>query len=299
MAKRPRCYLCQQRVPRKAFRKLGYDITKCPSCQLYALKFKGDYKAFIEDYYNEAFFTGSEERAGYVDYEGDSWPEAQNMRRYLKRISKYKTKGKLLDCGCATGIFMEEAQKIGFDVYGFDVSDYAIKKAKQKLGDRVELATLANFKYQSKSFDVVTLFDVIEHLDDPKKALRRIKRIMKDDGLLMINTGDVGSVLARLEGKNWHFFIPPQHFFFFSRRTITILLEQVGFKVIKIDYKGKWVSIRYLLNLYKQIYANSLGKILYASVGKSSLGRVPLYLNLFDNMVVYAEKKNKNRRKSR
>ena len=70
-----------------------------------------------------------------------------------------------------------------------------------------------------------------------------------------------------------------------------MLLEQLGFKVLKIDYKGKWVSIRYFLNLYKQIYKNSLGKILYNTIGVSPLGRIPLYINLFDNMVIYAEKK--------
>lgn len=291
MAKRPRCYLCQQRVPRKAFTKLGYDITQCPACKLYALKFKGNYKKFIEEYYDEKFFTGSEERAGYVDYEGDAWPEKQNMRRYLKRILKHKTEGVLLDAGCATGLFLLEAQAAGFEVYGFDVSDYAIDIAKERFGDRVTQATLQSAKYDPKSFDVVTLFDVIEHLDDPRKALRRLRRMLKDNGLLMINTGDVGSILAQLEGKRWHFFVPPQHFFFFSRRTISMLLDQAGFKVIQIDYKGKWVSLRYLFNLYKQIYANALGKFLYNVIGLSPLGQIPLYINLFDNMVVYAEKK--------
>jgi len=291
MAKRPRCYLCQQRVPRKDFRKLGYDITKCPACAVYSLKFTGNYKEFIQEYYNEEFFTGSEDRAGYVDYEGDSWPETQNMRRYLKRVMRYKDGGKLLDCGCATGIFMVEAQKVGFDVFGFDVSDYAVNIAQKKLPNKVTKDTLQSVSFEPKTFDVITLFDVIEHLDDPRKAVKRLKRFLKDDGLLMINTGDVGSWLAKIEGKNWHFFIPPQHFFFFSRRTITMLLEQAGFKVIKIDYKGKWVSVRYLLNLYKQIYANKLGKLLYNTIGVSPLGTIPLYLNLFDNMVVYAQKK--------
>lgn len=291
MAKRPKCYLCKQRVPRKAFRKLGYDITQCPACKLYSLRFKGNYKEFIEEYYNEEFFTGSEDRAGYVDYEGDSWPEQKNMQRYLSRITHYKKSGRLLDCGCATGIFMAEAEKSGFEVNGFDVSDYAVEKAQIKFPEKVTKDTLQSIKFDPETFDVITLFDVIEHLEEPLKALRRLKRMLKNDGLLMINTGDVGSWLARIEGKNWHFFIPPQHFFFFSRNTITMLLEQVGFKVIKIDYKGKWVSVRYFLNLYKQIYANKLGKFLYNTIGVSPLGRIPLYINLFDNMVVYAQKK--------
>lgn len=293
MAKRPKCYLCQQRVPRKAFTKHGFDITKCPSCSLYALKFKDNYNQFIKTYYDKNFFTGGSDRVGYVDYVGDSWPEFQNMKRYLARIKKFKTKGKLLDCGCATGLFLDQAQKQGFDVYGFDVSEYAVDIAKKSFGTRVQVATLQDFKYKPRTFDVITLLDVIEHLEDPRKALRRLKRVLKSDGLLIINTGDAGSLLARIEGKGWHFFIPPQHLFFFSRKTITDLLQQAGFQVIKIDYKGKWVSIRYFLNLYKQIYQNSLGDFLYKTIGQSPAGKIPIYLNLFDNMVVYAQKKNR------
>jgi len=291
MAKQPRCYLCKQRVPRKIFRKHGYDIVTCPSCSLLSLRFKENYNNFIKEYYNEKFFTGSDDRAGYVDYEGDSWPEKQNMRRYLDRIKTHKDSGKLLDCGCATGLFLEEAQAQGFDVQGFDVSAYAVKKAQKKFGKKVIQATLQSAKYKPNSFDVITLFDVIEHLDNPRTALRRLKRMLKHEGLLMINTGDSGSFLANIEGKNWHFYIPPQHLFFFSRKTIRQLLDQAGYKVIKIDYKGKWLSLRYLLNLYRQIYKNKLGQILYNLIGDTRIGKIPIYLNLFDNMIIYAQKK--------
>lgn len=291
MSKRKRCYLCEQRVPKKAFKKLGHTITKCPSCQLYALKFEADYDSFIEEYYNEEFFTGSQNRAGYVDYLGDDWPERQNMNRYLSRIKHYKTGGKLLDCGCATGLFLQVAKKAGFEVKGFDVSDYAVEKAVSILGDGVvSKATMSSAKFPRGSFDVITLFDVIEHLEDPRQDLSRVATWLAKDGIIMINTGDVSSVLARLEGKKWHFFVPPQHLFYFSRKTITMLLSQAGLEVFRIDYKGKWVSVRYLLHLYRQIYQTKLGGLLYKLIGTTPLGRIPLYLNLFDNMVVYARK---------
>src|SRR5690606_14982360 len=125
-----------------AFKKYGYDILKCPRCELYSLKFTQNYNSFINEYYNEEFITGSDNRTGYADYTGDHWPESQNMRRYLKRISRFKTSGSLLDCGCATGLFLEEAQRIGFDVWGFDVSDFAVSKARENLGERVVKASL-------------------------------------------------------------------------------------------------------------------------------------------------------------
>jgi hypothetical protein len=68
-------------------------------------------------------------------------------------------------------------------------------------------------------------------------------------------------------------------------------LGQAGFKVIRIDYKGKWLSLRYLLNLMKQIQHDSLAGLLYPLVSGNLIGKIPLYINLFDNMVVYAQKK--------
>jgi len=112
--KRARCYLCSQAMPVKAFSKYGYDILQCKSCQLYSLKFHQNYQDFVHDYYNEEFFMGSNDRIGYSDYEGDSWPETTNMRRYLHRIRKFKKQGKLLDAGCATGLFMEVAKVVGY-----------------------------------------------------------------------------------------------------------------------------------------------------------------------------------------
>lgn len=285
-----RCYLCAQRVPVKAFSKYGYDILQCKSCQLFSLKFQKNYQDFVHEYYNEEFFTGSDNRIGYSDYEGDSWPEKTNMRRYLSRIKKFKKSGKLLDGGCATGLFMDIAKDSGFDVSGFDVSAYAVKIARKKFGNHVKRATVSSAKFPPNSFDVITLFDVIEHLEDPKKDLIHLGKMLKSDGLLMINTGDASSLLARIQGKHWHFFVPPQHLFFFSRKTITQLLEQAGYKVVKIDFKGKWVSLRYFLNLYRQIHESKVANFAYSLVANNTVGKLPLYLNLFDNMVVYAQK---------
>lgn len=288
--RKKRCYLCQQRVPIKAFTKYNFDILQCPHCSLYSLKFQQNYQSFINHYYTEEFFTGSNDRIGYSDYEGDSLAESINMKRYLVRLMHHKKRGRLLDVGCATGIFLQAAKNIGFSPYGFDVSAYAIKKAKQKFGNRVRKTTVAKARYQKNFFDLITMFDVVEHLENPRQDLLNIRQYLKDNGILVINTGDAGSLLAKIQGKHWHFFVPPQHLFFFSRNTLTQLLHQAGFKVVKINYKGKWVSIRYFLNLYRQIHHNKLADSLYQLVSQNRLGTLPLYLNLFDNIIVYAKK---------
>ncbi len=285
-----KCYLCQHRSPVLSFRKLGYDILHCPACHLFFLDFNQDYPSFIQEYYNQEFFTGSDQRAGYANYEGDHIAETINMTRYLHRLKKHTPTGRLLDGGCATGLFMSHAANHGFDVYGFDISDYAVNLAQKRHPNRVKKSTVTQVRYRKSFFNVITLFDVVEHLKDPRHDLIHLTQFLKPNGLLVINTGDASSPLARLQGKHWHFFIPPQHLFFFSRFTLTKLLNQIGFQVIGIDYKGKWISLRYLLNLMKQIQKNPLASALYPLVTHNPIGKIPLYLNLFDNMIVYAKK---------
>src|SRR4030042_1256972 len=204
------CYLCGKNDLKPAFEKLNWSISCCDECGLYRLDFKGSYYKFIANYYNKAFFTGSDKRAGYFDYEGDKKAEKKNMQQYLRGILKYKKQGKLLDVGCATGLFMLEAQASNFDVYGIDVSEYALSIAKKRFGKKVQLGSVEESKLPHNEYDIVTLFDVIEHLADPRKVLIKVKDLLKDDGLVIINTGDTDSLLAKLQDKDWHFFIPPQ-----------------------------------------------------------------------------------------
>lgn len=288
--KSKQCYLCRSKKIQVAFKKLGFTIIRCRDCGLFQMDFTGSYSEFIREYYNREFFKGSSNRAGYCDYEGDRAAEEKNMQTYLRGIKRFQTGGTLLDIGCATGLFMLQAQKQGFDVYGIDVSDYATRIAKRRFGKKIKASPVEKARYPENFFDAVTLFDVVEHVQDPRRILTKLHRFLQPDGILVINTGDAGSQLARFQGKDWHFFIPPQHFYNFSRDTLTALLTQSGYQVVRVEKKGKWVSLRYLLHLAKQIQNDFLAKIGLALVKNNRLGRIPLYLNLFDNITVYAKK---------
>ena len=285
-----RCYLCKHKTLSGAFTKHGWTTLRCRNCGLLSLEFRGSYAKFIREYYDRRFFTGSDKRAGYCNYEGDRYTEGKNMDMYLSGIKKFKSSGNLLDVGCATGLFMLKAKAEGFNVYGVDVSDYAVEIAQKRFGTRVKRSSIENANFPKGKFDVVTLFDVIEHLKDPREVLGKLRTFLKDDGILVINTGDSGSFIAKFQGENWHYFIPPQHFFYFSQKTLRRLLQQTGFSAKKIEHKGKWLTLRYLFHLARQIQNDVLGHLGFALVGRNILGRIPVHLNLFDNITVYATK---------
>lgn len=292
MEENPTCYLCKTPSPKLAFKKLGHEIYQCVNshCRLYFLKFEDSYNTFIKEYYSKGFFKGDKRLRAYADYEGDKLVEQKNMTRYLRRIIQFKKHGKILDVGCAMGFLLELASQKGFDTYGIDVSDYAVKIAQKKFGNKIQLSPLSHATLKEKFFDVITMFDLIEHLKTPREDLQKLRNSLKDDGILIIQTGDVESLWAKRMKKNWHFFAPPQHLFFFSQNTLTKLLGEAGFKVVKIEKHGKWVSLRYLFHMMRYVDRDSLGDFLYTLVHKNFLGKIPVFLRFNDNMILYAKK---------
>lgn len=295
------CYLCGSKNTRLAFQKLSHDIWLCDDCSFFFLKFDYDYDKFIKAYYQKGYFTGNKKLRAYADYEGDRSIISLNMKSYLNKIRKYfKRIGKihpptLLDCGCAMGYFMEEARKMGFDPYGVDISEYAAQKAKMYFGNKVKTGPVEKvdtlFDKTDPKFDVITLFDLIEHLKNPRLVLQKLKNILKDDGIIVLQTGNSSSRWARLQGKNWHFFAPPQHLHFFSKETMTSLLGQAGFKVISIEKTGKWVSLRYLFHMMRYANRDRIGDFFYKLTHKNILGKIPILFYFGDNMIVFAKKK--------
>lgn len=272
--------------------KNGFTLAKCPACGLIRTDLQRDYATFVDHYYERGYFTGERSRMAYINYEDDKPFITANMRKFLSYIRAYKPKGTLLDVGCAMGFFTELALKAGYDAYGIDPSDFAVAKAKKLVGaPRIRKAKLSDIGDKSKTYDVVAMFDVFEHLADPEGDLAIVKKILKDDGIIIIATGDTESLFARILGRRWTFYNPPQHLFFFNHDNLTKLLEKKGFEPMAWMRIGKWLSLRYILHLARTGGESGLAEFLYRLVNLFNLGKLPLYMPTYDNMVVIARKK--------
>lgn len=293
------CYLCQKNIPVKLFNKLGFPIYRCPSCNLYSLKLNKKYEDFLSSYYQKGYFTGDKTIRAYANYQADKPNILKNARNLLSKLPK-NTKGNLLDIGCAMGFFMEEAQKFGFNPFGIEISQYAAEIAQQTFPNQVYLGSVEDFfakkeklpVFKNIQFDVVILSDLMEHLLDPRKILSEISKYLKNDGYCVIQTGNIDSFWARFMGRNWHFLAPPQHLYFFSQTTLTELLRQSGYKVARIINEGKYLSLPYILYMTKYMNIPKVGDFLCWLINKTFLNKISLKINLFDNMIVYAQKIN-------
>jgi 2-polyprenyl-3-methyl-5-hydroxy-6-metoxy-1,4-benzoquinol methylase len=160
--------------------------------------------------------------------------------------------GKLLDVGCSLGIFLDEAQKAGWDVQGIEPSQWCAEQGKKLFGLSIAQGTYRNIPELAQQFDVITMWDVLEHLDSPMDALRISHSALKDDGILAFSTVDIGSWYARFLGQKWPWLMT-MHIYYFDRKRIRQYLEKAGFKLLQIRKYKHIVSGEYLLYKLKRI----------------------------------------------
>jgi 2-polyprenyl-3-methyl-5-hydroxy-6-metoxy-1,4-benzoquinol methylase len=284
-----KCYLCNNSVSKFLY-KNNYQLFRCNTCGLIFYDFEKNYAEFLGRQYSKGYFTGDSKLKSYIDYGKDKKNIYRNMKWYVQEIKKYKKDGRYLDVGCAYGYAMEIAQEKGFKVYGIDPSEYAISQARKMFPKNAWTTYLSDIKFDDRYFDVISLFDVFEHLQNPKKDLQKIKKVLKDDGLLVIATGDTDCFWAKFSGRRWTFYNPPQHIFYFNRKNITRILQESGFEIVKIATAGKWLSIPYIFHLAETVGESSIAKFIGSVLIHTPLSKIPIYLKLHDNMVIFARK---------
>ena len=205
----------------------------------------------------------------------------------LEKITGPANGRKLLDVGCYIGVFLEIAAKHGWEARGIEPSQWAAEQA-CKNGLNVVHGTLASAHLPDKSFDVVTLWDVIEHLADPMQEVRRAHRVLKPGGLVVIHTMDIDSLFARVMGPKWPWLME-MHIYYFSQRTMAAMLQKAGFSVIRSGPQGRFQTLGYLGTRFTALFGR-LGRPVDLALNATRLGRMTVPINLGDLFTVYARK---------
>jgi SAM-dependent methyltransferase len=229
--------------------------------------------------YSRDYFEGGQADgyAGYAESEATLRAEA---RRTLARLRRFASGGRLVEVGCAYGFFLLEARGV-FEVAGFDVSTEASRAARERGLDVVTGEPDEGALAARGPFDAAVLLDTLEHLADPAATLRLLGRHLRPGGALLLTTGDLGSPLARLTGRRWRLMTPPQHLWFFTRRSLGLLLDAAGLRVAEMRHPAKLVPAGLVLHQLRR--ALPVPKALDAAAG-----RLALPVNLFDAVRVIA-----------
>lgn len=296
MLEHVRCGLCGADDTRPVAEIDGFHIVRCRQCGLVYVNPRFPEKPLQEiytaEYYDHDGIQNGLEFFGYDNYLADEANIKITFCKRLKTIERFAAPGKLLDVGCATGFFLDLARSQGWQVCGSEVSDFSARYAHEKLGLDVHLGTLRSLQFEPQSFDVVTMWDVIEHVPDPLAELQEVQRILKPGGVFSVITPDVGSWMARLLGNRWEEFRRVrEHIYFFSRGTLGAMLHKVGFQVLKIEsadkvfYLGPAVQ-RLKYYAWDGAVTNAMTKLVY----RLGLDGLRINVNPFTKMAVYARK---------
>ena len=265
------CLLCNSTDFLHRFNKNGFKIVQCKSCTLLFVNPQNSPQETAEIYKEQYFLNRNIHGLDKEDRNSIRSFKLQSCKIYLEDISKFTDPGKVLDIGCGEGYFLEVAKSVGWKPYGVEISEVAANMARESLGADIQCGLLRDVSYPDNMFDLVTMLDVIEHFHNPHEEMKEIHRILKPGGMCFLLTPDVGSLGFRLMRSRWFELKPPEHLFYFSQKTLRLLLENTGFENNSTSTRGKILTIEFIASIMRS--TNPLFSLLL----RKSLGWMTLY----------------------
>jgi len=207
-------------------------------------------KLYSKEYYEnkEAVFHHKDYLENFTRYR-DIFDKIFEHR--LRQVTRFKANGKLLEIGCAYGFLLNFFRQNGWDVSGVEISEESSSYARKRFGLKVVTDTIEHAGYSDGEFDAILMLDIIEHLPDPVVSLKEVRRIIKPDGILIVQVPYELShwekiFEALLQGKKPGTVSPidvPAHLYFFTPKTVNRLLKKAGFNIIRRE-SGNYGQIR-------------------------------------------------------
>ncbi|MBX3467283.1 MAG: class I SAM-dependent methyltransferase [Planctomycetes bacterium] len=285
-----RCLACGE-VGRHWARRAERDLVRCEACGLIwvpagllldeqgATIYEGDRPVFLED--------GNEQY--YLDE-----TNTRSCQEKLAWVQAHVPPGaRLLDVGANFGHFLSVARSV-YQAVGLELSGAAVEWSRRRFAVENHVGSVYAIPTEvGRAHDAVTLWDVIEHVPRPGEALEALATVLRPGGLLFLSTPDVGSVVARLLRRRWHYVDPVQHLALFNARNLRLLLERAGFEPIGVRSLGHFYRVGYVLDRLAYLHRGGVPGALAAAL--RALGRparrATLRLDLGDVMGVVAKRR--------
>jgi SAM-dependent methyltransferase len=240
--------------------------------------------------YGENYFYGEE----YLDYVAEQSSLRLNFRKRIKTLKALRpdlSEADVFEVGCAYGFFLSEIGKHVHSASGVDISDAAVRYAV----DTLQVAAVQGNYLEmdlGRRYDVMVMWDTIEHLKRPDLFIGKIANDLKPGGLLALTTGDIDSLNARWRGPKWRLIHPPTHLHYFSVKTIAKLLDRFGFDIVHVSHPGNARTLRWIF--YAVTVLRMRKPKLYEALPAWRLFDLGIVINLFDIMFVVARRRTSN-----
>ncbi len=236
--KKINCPICGSSEYNPIYQKDNYNLVKCQNCLLFYINPRPNLEEIQVFYSKDYFQSAKKDSSAYEDYVGNKqgWQKGflRNILR-IKRVFHLPLNSKVLDVGCATGFFLDLIRSMGWRGEGIEVSKWAASFGNKKLGLKIKHGTIDSLKTPKEKFDLITAWETIEHIQGLDSFLKNSKKLLKQNGKLVLSTPNINSLDYLVNKEAWFRLDMPVHLYLFSPRTITKLLKKYNFKIVKIE----------------------------------------------------------------
>lgn len=245
------CCVCQNHDPNKfllKYQKEKFAVVVCKQCDFH----------FIPPYYRKKIEYSNYKNASVTDAirSGNNWLKVQRHKLRFKFVSKFVKRGKLFDLGAGWGHFMLAAKELGYDIYGVEISEQPYKYCVEDLKLPVDHIDFFDMD-ENKKFDVITMWDVLEHIDKADVFLQKCHKLTADNGYLILQVPQIDSYFAKKQKDKWNM-MGLDHVNYFSKKTIKQILANNGYEVvaIKSSFEIKLFIMYSILPIIKRFKGN-------------------------------------------
>jgi 2-polyprenyl-3-methyl-5-hydroxy-6-metoxy-1,4-benzoquinol methylase len=272
------CPICGGARLKRLWDLRGDIIVRCEGCSL----------VFVQ---NE--MTPEELNALYADPDGSYDEDNSDCLKYYCEIlrglieSRCPQRGRILDIGCAAGWFLDLMK--GWECHGNEISPAYARIAGERFGDRIVNCLFEDYPLRENYFDVITLQDVFDHLRDPVAILRKCYAMLKPGGTIVIKVHNISCLYAKVTGPRFYA-LQPGHLFYYSKRTLELLLRKTGFQLTDARFIPHILRIRIVFHRLARGNRNSIFYRIARRLRSTWLGDVKIRKNLHDIITVIAVK---------
>ena len=210
-------------------------------------------------------------------YQAELAGRERTARTHLRIVQRYLKGGRILDVGCASGLFLRQAAEAGWRIAGLEPSEELYPQAKKNLDGRGEVyqSTLEHARLEP-GFDAITLWDVLEHVPEPLAFLTTCRNLLTPGGLLFLNVPDLDSLEARLLGARWPLLLA-EHLNYFNRSSLRVCAGAAGLAPVRFGRRSVWFTLEYTAFRLSQ-HRIPLAKAIHKMASRSAPLMVPLRL---------------------
>ncbi len=264
------CPICESHAF-EIFSVSNYPIAACRSCTHKFATTLPRENHVAEQFSDEYFFGGG--TSGYQDYLSSAKLVKVNAKRYTELVHRHCSQiretsaVRVLDVGCAAGFVMEGFGQAGWHSTGIDPNQKMVERSRSSGFDRhretlesvLDGATLLD--QRDGYFDLISMIQVVAHLSDIGKAAGNLRQLLRDNGYVLVETWDSASMTAKILGKNWHEYSPPNVLHYFSKNSLDKFFADAGFSFVAGGHPTKRINLGHARSLFEFKYGGSrLGK---------------------------------------